>query len=182
MSTRQALALRRLLLCVAALAAALAAHAAGAGRLGLTPAAPLLWAAFAAATVPVGWRRAVAWRERGPAEVLARLAGLQAGLHLAMGAAPWAFGLQTHHHAPLVTTGALVAHGVAALLLAAALVCAERLLSLAQGVARAVRAALAARAPSGAPRVGVAPHRARPAPARRRRPDLARGPPALAVR
>jgi len=143
MSRQHAFALRRLLLFVAALVATLGAHALSADDLRLVPAAPLAWGSLAALTVLAGRPRGPAWRRRSAPEILVRLTALQAVLHCAITAAPWAFGLGVHHRPALLTPVALIAHGVAAVVLTALLARAERLLSLAQAVARAVRAALA---------------------------------------
>ena len=180
MSPHHATILRRLLLFAAALAATLVAHAISTGEMHAVPAAPLIWGSSAALIVITGRVRAPAWRRHGAPEILVRLLALQAGLHLLMTAAPWAFGLGVHHRAALVTPLAIAAHGAAAILLTVLLARAERLLALAQAVVAAVRAALAphpARARHPA-RVGPGSHRipADPGPRRVR----VRGPPLLA--
>ncbi len=175
-SAHQALAARRLLMLVAALAATLGAHAA-AGGLAVVPAAPVAWGALAAIAVLRPPRAGAAWRERGAGAVLWRLVALQAALHAAMTAAPWAFGLAVHHRPALIAPAAVAAHAAAAVALALLIARAERLLSLAQGVARALKRALSPRrhAARGSTSVPMAPARApRPPQARRRR---ARGPP-----
>lgn len=165
---------------VAALTATLGAHALTTGDLLLVPAAPLAWGSIAALTVFAGCRRGQAWRSRSAPEILLRLLVLQAMLHVAMTAAPWAFGLGVHHRPALVTPLALVAHGGAAILLTALLARAEGLLALAQAVVRAVRVALA-------PTPARARHRAAPSVEPRRAPRgpvprrvRARGPPLVA--
>jgi methionine-rich copper-binding protein CopC len=177
-SSDQALAIRRLLMCVAALAATLGAHAASAHELAIVPAAPLIWGSLAALTVIALGRRGADWSERSFAEVLARLGALQVVLHIAMTAAPWAFGLTVHHRAALLAPVGLAAHAAAAILLAAILSFGERLLSAALRAARAILRADPLR------------RRARPAPLHEQQPaprgpartaDRARGPPALAA-
>ena len=177
-SPEQARAVRRLLLFAAALAATLVAHAIAAGGVRLAPVAPLLWGSLASLTVFTGARGGPGWRRHGAGGILVRLVALQAALHLAMGAAPWAFGLEIHHRPALLAPVALVAHGVAALVLTVLLVGAEWMLSILQRVVEAVRAAL--RPERGArhrPAIAITLSRA-PVPAWRR-PDRARGPPSV---
>ena len=176
-SAHQALAARRLLMLVAALGATLAAHAAAAGGLSVVPAAPVAWGALAAIAVLRPPRAGTAWRERGAGAVLWRLVALQAALHTAMTAAPWAFGLAVHHRPALLAPAAVTAHAAAAVALGLLIARAERLLSLALRAARAVRRALVPNARPG--RAGtivrIGAPRAPRAPRERRR--RARGPP-----
>lgn len=140
---------RRLLTLAAALVATLGAHALTGDELRPVPAAPLIWGSMAALVVLTCRRHPGPWRRRPAAEILVRLIMLQVVLHIAMTAAPWAFGLGVHHRPALLSTAALIAHGGAALVLTVLLAHAERLLLAAQGVARAVRRALAPRARPG---------------------------------
>lgn len=174
------LAARRLLLFVSALLATLGAHAVSADELSLVPAAPLAWGALAALTVLAGRRHAESWRRRTAPEILVRLVVLQAVLHCAMTAAPWAFGLGVHHRPALLTPLAMIAHATAALVLTALLAQAERLLCLAQVVARAVRSALAPPPSPARHRAAghIDAHRVPRNPLQRR--VRARGPPATA--
>jgi hypothetical protein len=180
-SRHHALALRRLLMFVAALGATLGAHALASDGLRIAPAALPVWGTLAALTVLAGPRRAPRWRPRSALGILVRLAALQVVLHCAMTATPWAFGLGVHHRPALVAPLALVAHVAAAVVLTALLARAERLLGIAQGVARAIRAVLSR------PRVR-ARHRATARIAAHRVPRSpgltglrARGPPAAAL-
>ncbi|MBJ7456099.1 MAG: hypothetical protein JHC74_08570, partial [Thermoleophilia bacterium] len=134
---------RRLLILAAALIATLGAHAVTGDELRLVPAAPLIWGSMAALVVLTCRRDPGPWRRRPAAEILLRLVALQVVLHVAMTAAPWAFGLGVHHRPELLGVAALIAHGGAAVVLTVLLAHAERLLLAAQGVARAVRRALA---------------------------------------
>jgi hypothetical protein len=174
----QALAARRLGVAAAALGATLLAHGVADGGLHPVPAAPAVWGWLVIAAALAGPRRRP-WRERGALGTIAVLVPAQALLHVAMGAAPWAFGLHVHHAGPLLTPPALVAHLTAAALLGLLLARAERLLSAAQAAARAIRAGAVPRLP----RVAVPiPRPARPSLRLGRRAPLAvaaRGPPPL---
>jgi hypothetical protein len=124
---------------------------------------------------PGGGFRAWGWPR-----VLGLQVGAQAVLHAALWAAPWAFGLVVHHHGPLVTGQAVVAHGVLALLITVVICWGEALLERAVAM---VRTLTRSPRPAGAP-----PRRAviswAWSPARRalRRPRTSRGPPATAPR
>lgn len=177
-SPHQALAARRLLVAQAALGATLAAHAACAGPLRPTAAAPALWGAFSCLAILVRPGRGARWREWSAAGLVTRLVLLQAALHAGMVVAPWAFGMAPHHRAPLIGASVVAVHGVAALVLAAALRCAQRALSLAQGLVRAVRRALRPTGRVAPPPAPVAAADGPGAGVRRRRAHGARGPPA----
>lgn len=148
-SRQHAAMLRRLLMLAAALLATLGAHALTGDELRPVPTAPLTWGSLAALVVLAGRRRPAAWRRRRAPEILVRLIALQAVLHVAMTAAPWAFGLGVHHRPELLSATAVIAHGAAAVALTALLAHAERVLQVAQELARAVRRALSPRAPGG---------------------------------
>jgi len=176
-SATQALAVRRAMLAGAALGATLAAHAVASGGLRLQATAPLAWGWLLAAAALCGPRRA-GWRARGPLRLLALLIVLQAAMHLAMTAAPWAFGVSVHHRADLLTPQGVAAHLAAAILLALLLARAERLLAAALGAVGAIRRLLAPPAPRRRPSL-PAPVTARiPAPAAAPRALACRGPPA----
>lgn len=148
-----ALAVRRQVVAAGAIGASLAAHCAPGGGLELTRGAPVIWAGGLAMVTLLGGRRR--WRPRGFAGSLALMAGAQAAAHLAMSAAPWAFGLAVHHHGDVpVTPDAAVWHAAAALLLAALVTWLEALCGRAMALVVRLRRLLRAR-----PR--------RPAPARR---------------
>jgi hypothetical protein len=176
----RALALRRMLVASAALAATLLAHAVATGGLHVVSGAPAVWGCMILVAAVVGPRRRT-WRERGVVRGLLILLPAQALIHLAMGAAPWMFGLHVHGSPALVTPAAAAAHLGFGVILAVLLARAERLLSAMQTIGRAVRAAIV-------PRLG---RPARPAPARPRRARVssqrfprafgARGPPPLSV-
>jgi hypothetical protein len=176
----RALALRRMLVASAALGATLLAHAVASGGLHVVSAAPALWGCLILVAGVAGPRRR-AWRERGVVGGLLILLPAQLLIHLAMGVAPWMFGLYVHGSPALLTPAAAAAHVGLAVVLAVLLARAERLLSAMQAFSRAVRAAIV-------PRLGRPP---RPAPARPRRarlagqrfprPSGARGPPPLSV-
>ena len=181
MSGAQAHVLRRLGLGAAALASTLVAHGAATGHAHVVPAAPALWGWLLLAAAFVGRRRAP-WRERPVPVIFAMLLAFQAALHVGMGLAPWAFGLEVHHAQALVTPGAVLAHLIAAAVLTVLLARLERLLTAAQRVVETVRSVLApAPARGGAPsyllRVAVAAAPASPP----RRPASARGPPLPSV-
>jgi hypothetical protein len=158
----RALALRRMLVAAAALAATLLAHALVTGGLHVVSGAPALWGCMVLVAGVAGPRRRP-WRERGVAGGLLILLPAQILIHLAMGAAPWMFGLYVHGSPALVTPAAAAAHAGLAVVLAVLLARAERLLSAMQALGCAVRAAIV-------PQFGQPP---RPAPAR---PRGARGP------
>ncbi len=143
-SSAQALAARRAALAASALGATLGAHAAATGGLHLTRAAPFAWGWIILAATICGSRGA-RFAPRSPLVTLLMLAGLQAGLHLTMTAAPWAFGIAGHHHAPPAGPTAIAAHAAAAVLLAWLLLRGERLLDAAVRMVRAIRRAMRAR-------------------------------------
>lgn len=138
-SGTQALVLRRALLAAAALAATVCAHAAATGGdLHLLRGAPIAWGWIIAAAALIGSRRR-AFRVRRPATILGLLVAAQAVLHATMTLAPWAFGLEVHHPEMPLAPGALLAHSLAALLLTALLVRAERILGGLVAIVAAVR-------------------------------------------
>jgi len=174
--------LRRLLMLAAAMIATLGAHALTGDELRPVPTAPLTWGSLVALVVLAGGRRQPpAWRRRSAPEILMRLVALQAMLHVAMTAAPWAFGLGVHHRPALLSATAVIAHGAAAAALTALLVHAERLLLVAQEVARAVRRALAPRTSADRHRPAVRIEARRVPRAPRILGTWARGPPAAAA-
>jgi hypothetical protein len=177
-SQQHAATVRRILTLAAALVATLGAHALTGEQLRPVPTAPLIWGASAALVVLAGPRRPMAWRRRSAPEILARLLVLQLVLHVAMTAAPWAFGLGVHHRPALLSAAALIAHGAAAVALTALLAYAERLLLAAQQLARALRRALAPRASAGRHRTGPSIEARRVPPGPRLAGAWARGPPA----
>lgn len=178
---QQALALRRFLLVVSGLTATLAAHAACAGGLSLTPTAPLVWGSLGCLAVVAGSRRRAAWREWSAPGLATRLMAVEMAFHAGLTAAPWAFGVTAHHTPALVSPATLLAHGAAALALALALMGAQRVLSAAQRVVRALRRALRVAVTGAPPRLMAHPRVARALPSVARRPRSARGPPVPAV-
>jgi hypothetical protein len=138
LSVANALAARRLAMAGGALAVSMLAHRVAVGDLDLTPATPVVWVGLLAMVAVVGPRRG--FRPRGPLACLAAMCAAQMAVHLAMGIAPWAFGL-VPHHAPGLALGpsALVAHAVAGIVLAAALVWLEGLLARATAIGRRLR-------------------------------------------
>src|SRR5262245_19007530 len=177
-SPTQALAARRAMLVGAALGATLAAHAVASGGLHLLPAAPLAWGWMLAAAALCGPRRA-AWRPRGAARLLALLVVWQAAMHLAMTAAPWAFGLSVHHRVDVLTPAGLAAHLAAALILALLLARAERLLGAALAAVAAVRRLVARPAPGPRPTLPAPASAPTAAPAAAPSALACRGPPAF---
>ena len=138
LSVANALAVRRLAVAGGALAVSMLAHRVAVGDLDLTWATPLVWTGLLAVVAVVGPRRR--FRPRGPLACLAATCGAQAGVHVAMGVAPWAFGLVPHHQPGLaIGASALVAHAVAGVVLAAALLWLDGLLARAVAVARRLR-------------------------------------------
>ncbi|MFN8123079.1 MAG: hypothetical protein U0237_11690 [Thermoleophilia bacterium] len=138
-----ATALRRTAILAAALMASLTAHAVSEGHLALMTQAPLIWLGMLAMAVPCGAVRPVTeFRARSPILILGILIVAQTAMHIAMSEVPWAFGLQPHHAAGL-TAGALLAHGLAAALLAVLLAAGDRLLAAAVAAGRAIVTALA---------------------------------------
>jgi len=174
----QALALRRLLLTVAGLTGTLVAHALCSGGLVVAPAAPLVWGSIGCLAVVAGpRRRRPLWREWPPLGLLARVVAVELALHVALTAAPWAFGITVHHSPDLVAPTTLAAHGAAGLVLALALMAAQHVLSAAQDIIDALRRVLRVTGAVGPPRIAAAAHtQTAPSPLRRR-PLGARGPP-----
>ena len=145
-----------MLVALAVLAATLSAHLVAQDDVGIARGAPLTWALMlVVAGLP--WSRRRSWSRRGPARLFAQLAIGQVLLHLAMGVAPWAFGLTVHHADSALSMTALAIHGLAALLLAVLLARAERLVETAIRVVQAVRRWLAATPRAARPRVRLAP-------------------------
>ncbi|MFN8124017.1 MAG: hypothetical protein U0237_16525 [Thermoleophilia bacterium] len=129
-------AIRRAATFAAALVATLVAHLA-AGGVELMAVAPVVWAGMTGlCTFAAAVRRPARFRARGPAQTCACLVAAQVALHVLMSWAPWAFGLTAHHHGAMLTAGALVAHGAAAVVLTVLLCAGERLLAAAVAVAR----------------------------------------------
>jgi hypothetical protein len=174
-----ALAARRLALGAGALGASALAHRCAVGDVDATRATPVVWTGLLAVLTLLGGR--VRWRPRGAVATLAILLAAQAGVHVAMSVAPWAFGLSPHHE-PALAVGppALAAHGVAAVVVALLVARLERVLDRALRAVRAVRRWLARRPrPLRPGRVAVPA--ARPGRARARVVHVARGPPAVAI-
>lgn len=174
-----ALAARRLALGAGALGASALAHRCAVGDVDATRATPVVRTGLLAVLTLLGGR--VRWRPRGLAATLAILLVAQAGVHVAMSVAPWAFGLAPHHEPALVAgPAALLAHGAAAIVIAVLVVRLERVLDHALRAVRAVRRWLARR-PRPVRPARVAVTAARPGPSRARVVHVARGPPAVAI-
>ncbi len=139
---QQALALRRSLLVLFGLGATLAAHAYCSGGVAITLAAPMAWGSLGCLALIVGARRHRVWREWSPLGLLVRIVVVELVLHVALTAAPWAFGIQVHHAPALLAPTTLLAHGAAGLVLALALMTAQHILSAAQRFVQALRRAL----------------------------------------
>jgi len=170
---------------MAGLTGTLVAHAVCSGGLVIAPAAPLVWGSICCIAVIAGARPGrhprPMWREWSPAGLLARLVAVEMALHLALTGAPWAFGVTVHHSPDLIAPATLAAHGVAALVLALALMAAQHVLSAAQNLIDALRRVLRVTGATGPPR-SRAPHRThRPPAAPGRRLLGARGPPSPAM-
>lgn len=151
MDPRVASAVRRSAILAAALVTTLFAHLVSGGGFVILPVAPLLWMNILSLALIAGPRRgATTFTARGPFVMLLLLMGAQLGMHLAMNAAPWAFGLMEHHSTGLITTTALAAHGAAAVVLSALLSWGERLLAAAVAVANAILGALQPPRPAAA--------------------------------
>jgi hypothetical protein len=173
----QALAIRRLLLVACALGATLAAHAASSPDLVITRSAPLAWGSLGCVAILAGRRRRPVWRAWSPAGLMARLVMAEVVLHLALQAAPWAFGVSAHHSEPALAPRAVAAHAGAALALALVLAAGQRVLALAQRVVRAVRRAMRVARPGPLPRLRAPRERVRPRLVLAGRSPVARGPP-----
>lgn len=150
-----AAAARRGLLAAAVLIAALIAHAVGTGGLSIIPIAPALWATMVAAAMATGLVGHRTFRPRGPALTLLVLLVGQAALHAGITYAPWAFGLNIHHAGSVLPGWApLIAHVVAAVVLAVLIARAELLLAAALRVVQVLVGPARAPAPRGAaPRI-----------------------------
>ncbi len=138
LSVANALAARRMAVAAGALGVSLLAHAVAVGDLDLTWATPVVWTGLLAVVAVAGPRRR--FRPRGPLACLATMCSAQVAVHVAMGIAPWAFGLAPHH-APAIALGpaALAAHAAAGAVLAAALLWLESLLARAMAIGRRLR-------------------------------------------
>jgi hypothetical protein len=134
----RARALRRCALTAAALGATLLAHAAATGGVHVAHVLPV-GAAGALGLAALCGRRGRAFRPRGPVVTLGLLLALQAVLHVVVSSVPWAFSLEIHRRVPLLSGGAVLAHGVAALVLTALLVRLDRLLAALCRAGRAFR-------------------------------------------
>lgn len=135
MHVAHALALRRLAVAAAALAASLVAHVAATGELHLTPAAPVLWATLLLTAVMCGRRRRFLPRSIGRTALV--LALMQAGVHIVMTDAPWALGLAAHDAgAPILDVRSLAVHAAAAVVLVVLLGGLDRCLAAAVAVVR----------------------------------------------
>lgn len=176
----QALAIRRLLLLACGLGATLLAHAASSADLAVTRAAPVAWGTLGCVAILAGRRRRPVWRAWSPAGLVARLVAAELVLHLALEAAPWAFGVSAHHSDPVLAPRTLAAHAGASLLLALVLAGGQRVLVIAQRMARAVRRALRPAAAGSRPRRPAPSEDVRPRLGHVPRPPGARAPPLLA--
>ncbi len=127
-SAPRAHAARRAMLAAAGLASAIIAHVVAMGDLAMLPVAPALWLTFVALAAVIGTRRRT-FAARGLAVTALLVLASQFVVHAGMTAAPWAFGLQAHHAAPLLTPGMALAHVAAALVLIAVVVFGERMLA-----------------------------------------------------
>jgi hypothetical protein len=180
LTVTHALAARRLTLGAGALGASALAHRCAVGDMDATPATPVVWTGLLAMLTILGGR--VRWRPRGVAATLAIQVAAQAGVHMAMTVAPWAFGLAPHHEpAPVVGPAVLAAHLAAAVVIAVLVARLERVLDRALHAVRAVRRWLARRPRPIRPVPVRVPSARAPRP-RGRVVHVARGPPALLVR
>jgi hypothetical protein len=158
---------------------ALVAHTVVSGGLLVTPTTPIWWGLLTFVAMLAG--RRTGWAPRGFARTLLVLALVQAAVHVAMGAAPWLFGLGFHHESAAISPAMLLAH-VGALLFSAWLIAsAERLIDRAMAVVDLVARVLAERSPRRDARPTAA-HLPRWLPPTRtgRAPRSSRAPPALA--
>ena len=175
-----ALALRRTMIVTGAIGSAMVAHTAVSAQLLVTPATPA-WVGVLVFLVMLLGRR-TGWRRRGIHTTALLLAGLQAVTHLAMGVAPWAFGLDVHHLGAVVTPEMLIAHALALGLTAWLISVAERLMDAALHTAAVIARALGARRRRARPAARILPTRLPSAPPE---PTAAvrhcRGPPSLAL-
>lgn len=143
-SAPRAHAARRASIAAAGISSAIAAHVVSMGGMDILPVAPALWAMLIAVVAVLGTRRAP-FVARGLGVTAVLVVASQVAMHVAMVAAPWAFGLAAHHAEPLLTPASAVAHVVAAVVLIALVAWGERLLAALSAVARAVLGAVAAR-------------------------------------
>jgi hypothetical protein len=157
-----ALAVRRQVVAAGAIGASVVAHCAPEGDLETAPGAPVVWGGALAMVTLLGGRRR--WRPRGFAGSLVLMAGAQAGVHLAMSAVPWAFGLAVHHQGGvLVAPDAAAWHAAAALVLAALVTWLETLCGRAMDLVVRLRRLLRPRPARAAATRGVArPDASRP--------------------
>jgi len=138
----RALALRRLALMSAGLAATLGAHAVATHGMAISRAAPFLWGMLLLGAVMCGGRSR--FRTRSYPAIAAIVVGLQTLLHAVLVAAPWALGIGPHHHPlPLIDARSFAIHVVAALVLAVLLRRADLVLALAVAATTAVARILA---------------------------------------
>lgn len=139
MQIRTAIVIRRSAILTGAITATVGVHVVSAGHVAVLPAAPLGWLSIVAALMPlmtIAAPRAVT--ARPPLVLLGIMLIAQAVAHLAMSAAPWAFGLVEYHDPAPATPVALLAHLAAAVLLALLLAKGERILAAAVAVAQAL--------------------------------------------
>lgn len=176
LSTARAHALRRASIAAAGVVSAISAHVAAMGELSVLPVAPALWAIVIALAAVLGTRQAP-FATRGLAATAALVVASQIMMHVGMVAAPWAFGLQSHHAEPLVTPGSALAHVAAAIVLIALVAWGERLLAALSRIAHALLAPAARRRlPALAARI-IAPARVHVPVRAHRRATPTRGPP-----
>lgn len=170
---------RRSALWVSGLAATLTGHVASGADAHVLPVAPAAWIGLFSVSLILGAFRPQpvfthwsAWR------LLGTMLAVQAVLHVALHGAPWAFGLVSHGHTPLITTGAVVAHIAVAVLLLGPLCLGQRTLERAVRIARAVMRHLAPRGRAARPGRVLCIDPSTPPRAAAQRPRSARGPPA----
>ncbi|MCC6831867.1 MAG: hypothetical protein IT200_11025 [Thermoleophilia bacterium] len=139
MQTRTAIVIRRSAILTGAITATVGVHVISAGHVAVLPAAPFGWLSIVAALIPLMTVAAPrTFTARPPLVLLGITLTAQAAAHLAMSAAPWAFGLVEYHDPAPATPVALVAHLAAAVLLALLLAKGERILAAAVAVAQAI--------------------------------------------
>jgi len=143
MHNAQAHALRRACVISAGLSATLLAHAAavGGGGLRLLPMAPFVWLGLVALAVICG-PRACAYTPRSVPGTFAVLIAAQIVMHVVASLAPWALGITTPgmqmSGSEMFGIGALAPHVVAALVLGALLVYADRAIARAVAIVRQI--------------------------------------------
>lgn len=173
-----ALALRRGLMGGGVLGLSLMAHIAAVGDARIAPGGPVVWAGLVAIIALMGPR--TRWRRRTLMATWTMAATLQLGAHVAMSAAPWAFGLSVHHEAGLLMgPEAWAPHIAAALVLALAVGVLEDLL----GCVRRFVGAIARRRATNVASIGRPVRLSWPRPPRgpASRPWACRGPPLVRV-